>query len=66
MAETQQGLGDPGHAARSLAEAERGYATMLRFMNDPKHAKHISEQERAELSAGMERLRTRLDKLAGK
>jgi hypothetical protein len=35
-------------------------------MADPKHAEHITQEERAALIAGMERLRARLDKLAGK
>jgi hypothetical protein len=66
VAEAEQSLHDPEHAAKSLAHAEKGYATMLRFMTDPKHAQHISEREYAELTAGMERLRAQLDKLAQK
>jgi hypothetical protein len=66
LAETQQSMDTPQHAARSLAEAEKGYATIVRFLSDPKHSKYIIEDERVELSAGMERLRARLDELARK
>lgn len=64
VAEAEQARGEPEHAAKALADAEKGYAVMARFMSDPKHAKYISEEERAELTAGMERLRATLDKLA--
>jgi hypothetical protein len=66
MAEAERGVVNPEHAARSLANAEKAYATVSRFMTDSKHAKHITEEEHAELSAGMNRLRARLDKLARK
>ena len=63
LAETEQSTGDSEHAAQSLAHAEKAYATMLRFLSDPKHANHIPEAERVELSADMEKLRARLDEL---
>jgi hypothetical protein len=66
VAETEQSMNNPEHATRSLADAEKGYATLIRFLSDPKHAKHITEEERVELSSGIERLRAQLDKLARK
>jgi len=66
LAETEWNLGDPGHAARSLEHAERAYATLVHFMSDRKHLQHMTEDERAELSAGIARLRAQLDKLGRK
>jgi len=65
VAEAKQARGEP-QAEQSLANAEIGYATLVRFLSDPKHAKHIPEQETMELKAGVERLRARLDSLAGR
>jgi hypothetical protein len=65
VAEAEQKRGEP-HAEQSLADAETGYATMVRFISDPKHSKHITEQQGMELSAGMEQLRATLDRLAGR
>ena len=64
VAEAEQKRGAP-QAEQSLAHAETGYATLLRFMSDPKHARHIPEQETMELKAGIERLRAKLDSLGG-
>jgi hypothetical protein len=66
LAEADQGLNNPEHAARFLTHAETAYATILKFMFDPKHGVHITPEEHAELSAGLEQLRTRLDNLARK
>jgi hypothetical protein len=63
LAENGQRTGDSEDAARSLAYAKKAYAKLLRFLSDPKHADHIPEAERAELSTGMEQLRARLDEL---
>jgi hypothetical protein len=63
LVDTEQGEGDSEHAARSLAHAEKGYATLVHFMSDPKHVNLIPEAERVELSAGIQRLRDQLDEL---
>ena len=47
----------------TLADAEKGYATVQHFLSDPKHAKHIADDKRRELTASMEKLRERLDSL---
>ena len=65
LAETERKIGNDEHANRTIADAEKAYATMeQRFLSDPKHAKHISDEEWRELTAGMERLRKTLDGLA--
>ena len=65
VAEAEQERGEL-HAEQSLAAAETGYATLVRFMSDPKHSTHITEQQGVELRAGIERLRGTLDKLLGR
>ena len=65
VAEVEQERGE-SHATQALRDAETGYATLLRFMSDPKHSKHIIEQDRIELATGMERLRAKLDSLAAR
>ena len=65
IVEAEQERGEQ-HAVQSLADAETGYATLIRFLSDPKHAKHITEQESMELKGGVERLRATLDRLAGR
>lgn len=65
VAEVEQERGEL-HAAQALRDAETGYATMVRFMSDPKHFHHMTEQERMELAAGLERLRAKLDSLAAR
>jgi hypothetical protein len=62
VAEAEQQRGEQ-HAVQSLADAETGYATMVRFLSDPEYSKHFTQQESMELSAGMERLRATLDRL---
>ena len=64
IAETEHKTGSPEHAKRSVADAEKGYTTLQHFLSDPKHARHIRDDERRELTAGLERLRKILDGLA--
>ena len=64
VAETEFNIGNNEHAQRSIADAEKAYATMQRFLSDPKHAEHISGEERQELTQGMAELRKKLDDLA--
>ena len=66
MAESELTLDNPEHAARSLAEAEIAYATLVRFLTDPKHAGHIVDEERVEFAAAVQRLRARLDTIGKK
>jgi hypothetical protein len=62
VAETERSIGNNEHAQRSFADAEKAYRTMQRFLSDPKHASHFSDEERQELTAGLEKLRERLDR----
>jgi hypothetical protein len=50
-------------AAESIANAERAYETVIRFLSDPKHSKHLTGEERQDITAELERLRDRLDGL---
>ena len=61
MSETEYDIGDREAAARSLAHGEEGYATLLRFLGDPKHASHLTGNQLQELNAGLETLRQKLD-----
>jgi hypothetical protein len=61
IAETQIGLIGTDRAETCIAHAEHGYATLVRFLSDPTYARFIASNERGELSAGMARLRARLD-----
>jgi len=61
VAETERNSGNNEHAKASLADAEKGYATVKRVLSDPKHAKHINDQERRELTEGMAEVRRKLD-----
>jgi len=63
VAETERNSGNNEHAKASLADAENGYATVQRFLSDPKHAKHINDQEHRELTKGMAEVRRKLDGL---
>lgn len=63
LAATRYKTGAREAAAQSVANAEKGYAAILRFMSDPKHGSRISDEERRELTAGLDRLRARLDEL---
>jgi hypothetical protein len=64
LADTNRGIGNDERANRSAADAEKAYATVQRFLSDPKHAKHINDQQRQELTERMEKLRKKLDSLA--
>ena len=55
--------GNPESAARSMANAERAYETVIHFLSDPKHSKHLTGEEDQNITAELERLRERLDRL---
>ena len=55
--------GNQESAARSMANAERAYETVIQFLSDPKHSKHLTGEERQNITAELERLRERLDRL---
>jgi hypothetical protein len=61
LAQTEFELGHTDAAEWSARNLEKGYATFRRFLSDPKHAAHITDEEHRELTAGLERLRAKLD-----
>lgn len=63
VAEAELQTGNREAAELSLADAEKGYATVSRFLSDQKHAEHISKEIQRELAAELERLRQTLDEL---
>jgi hypothetical protein len=63
VAETESDLGHSEAATRSLAHGEEGYATLHRFLQDPKHAGYLTGDQLQELSTGLERLRQKLDEV---
>ena len=50
-------------ADRTTADAEKCYAMVIRFLSDPKDSRSLSVEERQEITAELERLRERLDRL---
>jgi hypothetical protein len=52
-------------AGKSLANAEKAYETVSRFLLDPKHTNRLTDAEISDLTAEMERLRGELMKLDG-
>ena len=50
-------------AERTIADAELGYATLLRLMSDPEQAKRLTIKAKQELTEKMEGLRQRLNEL---
>jgi hypothetical protein len=63
MAETEYQLGEREAGGRSLDHAEEGYATLCRFLADPKHAGHLTRGQLQELHAGVTELRQKLDEV---
>ena len=55
--------GDQESATKSMANAEKAYETVIQFLSDPKHSKHLTDEERQNIEAELERLRERLDAL---
>jgi hypothetical protein len=60
VAETAYSMGHREHAERTVARAEHGYATLLRFFSK---AKMLTPEIEQELQAKFKELRERLDRL---
>ena len=56
-------VGKKEASERSLANAEEVYSSVLPFVSDPKYSKHLTSEEIEEFTAGLRRLRERLDGL---
>ena len=63
IAETEYKIGDQERGDRALAEAEKAYSALLRFLADPKDMKYIGEDDQTHLSAQAEELRAKLDEI---
>jgi hypothetical protein len=55
--------GDRDRAERTIADAEQGYATVLRSLSDPKYSKYLTIKAIQEFTAKMRALRKMLDAL---
>ena len=55
--------GSQESGAKSMANAEKAYETVIQFLSDPKHSKHVTGEESQDITAELERLRDRLDEL---
>ena len=58
-------VGKKESAEESLANAEEVYSSVLPFVSDPKYSKHLTNEAIKEFTAGLRRLRERLDGLKG-
>ena len=56
-------VGKKESAEESLANAEEVYSSVLLFVSDPKYSKHLTNEAIIEFTAGLLRLRERLDGL---
>jgi hypothetical protein len=61
LAETEFRVGSIDVAHHSVADAEKAYQTIQRFLEDPKHARHIEPEIEAELRTGLAQARTAID-----
>ena len=50
-------------AANSLANAEKAYATMMRLLSNPMHAKRLTGEQAQDVKAELKQLREKLDRL---
>ena len=64
IARAEMGYGNSEHASEAWERAERGYSTVAKFLDDPKHADHIDDAARQQLDTQLQRLRGRLDEIA--
>src|SRR4029078_4316155 len=55
--------GDTVSAERTTADAEKCYAMVFRFLSDAKDSRSLTGEENQEVTAELERLRERLDRL---
>jgi hypothetical protein len=63
IAQTKRQVGDDEGGKLARARAEKIYSELGRFLSDPKHAKHLTDEKRRDLMVGMKRLREKLDGL---
>ncbi len=56
LAATEYKTGEQEIAGLTVAHVERGIEKIREFLADPHHARQVTQQDRAELKAGLERL----------
>ena len=61
VAETEYKIRDEEHGDRALAEAEKAYTTLLRFLSDRKDMAYIGEDDQEHLATHVKELRAKLD-----
>src|SRR5438552_2965019 len=66
LAATRLKSGNGEDAEKAIADAEKGYQTVSRFLNDPKHMSRMTADEIRRFTAELQRLRERLDGLRGR
>jgi len=64
IAATKYDAGNPASAELSVANAERAYQTVDRYLSDPKYSQHLTLEEMSDLTGELRRLRDRLAGLA--
>ena len=55
--------GNQESAAKSMANAEKAYETVIQFLSDPKRSKHLTGEESQDITAELGLLREKLDGL---
>jgi len=63
VAEMEYKIRDQDHGDRALAEAEKAYTTLLRFLANPKDMKYIGEADQEHLATQAKELRAKLDEI---
>jgi hypothetical protein len=63
VAETNFRIGHLKFADAAMSNAHEGLATAQRLLSDPKHSKHLTDEEIQEITTELDRLRARIDEL---
>jgi hypothetical protein len=63
IAATKYDGGNRTSAEVSMGNSEKAYSTVIRFLSDPKHSKHLTAEETRDMRTELELLRGRLDGL---
>jgi hypothetical protein len=66
IAATKYEAGNPLSAKQSMANAEKAYKAVDRYLCDPKHSTHLTVEEIHDMRTELRRLRGKLDELLQK
>ena len=64
LADTELKLGEPDAAARALGSAQKGLATLQRFLASPLHTNRLTDAQILELTTGVAALEKRVQRAA--